>query len=97
MYLTSEVYSRLNQAFFENGLSISVKPDHIVVESSEEQVEERISKIIESVGFCPLISKNKIDNKVVFTISPHRWVLAIKNIQLADVHCYSTSMKTLGK
>lgn len=72
MHLTTGIYSQLNQAFLEGGLSITIKLDHIVVESSEDQLEERVSKIIESIGFCPLVSQNKIKNKVFFTISPYR-------------------------
>lgn len=71
-YLSSGAQGRLQQAFIENSLSIDVKSDHIVVENSENQAEEKVSKIVESAGFYPLISKNKIDNNFVLTIVPYK-------------------------
>ncbi len=60
---------RLQQDFIENSLSIDVKSDHIIVENSQNQAQEKVSKIVESAGFCPLISKNKINNNFAFTIT----------------------------
>lgn len=72
MYLTNDIYLRLQQAFIEKDLSINIRSDYIVVENSEDQAKKRISKIVKSVGFCPFIFKDKTDNKFAFTISPYR-------------------------
>ncbi len=71
-YLASGIQQRLQQAFIYTDISLNVKSDHIVLENSQNQNEEKIRQIVESAGFCPLISKNKINNNFALTIVPYK-------------------------
>lgn len=74
-YFFPEVQTRLQQAFIQNNLSIDVQPDHFEVENSQNQIEAqtegKIRKIVSSLGFYPVISKNRINNNFVFTMTPY--------------------------
>jgi hypothetical protein len=65
------VQGRLQHAFAENQMALSVRPDHIIVEDSQAGSKEKVQKIVEAAGFCPLISQNKINNNFVFSVSPY--------------------------
>ena len=51
-YLASGIQERLQQAFFYTDISLNVKSGHIILENSQNQTEEKIRRIIESIGFC---------------------------------------------
>lgn len=71
-YLTDRAQSRFQQAFFENNMTLNIRPDCIVAENSHAYTKEKIQEIIDSVGFCPLISENKIDGNFAFTVVPYK-------------------------
>ncbi len=70
-YLANGIQEKLQQAFTNNGFQINVQSDHIIVESSENQTEEKVRQIVTSAGFFPLISDNKINRNIAFSIMPY--------------------------
>lgn len=68
MHLTNEIYSRLQQVFIENDLTINLESNHVVVENSEGLIE-KIRTIVKSIGFCPLLGKSEFNNNIIFTIA----------------------------
>jgi hypothetical protein len=72
IYLSNGINESLRKAFNENNLLIKQKSDYVIVENSQDQTDEKIRRIISSVGFCPLISRNKINGNFVFTIVPYK-------------------------
>lgn len=71
-YLSNGLNDSLNKAFIENNLIINQQSDYVIIENSQDQTEEKIRQIISSVGFCPLISQNKINGNFAFTIVPYK-------------------------
>lgn len=71
-YFSGSMQGRLQQAFNENSMALSIKSDHIIAEDSQAYSKEKIQKIVESVGFCPLISQNKVNKNFVFIVSPYK-------------------------
>lgn len=69
-FFASAVQERLCQAFAQNNITLDVRSDHIIAENSRDFTKERIQGIIESAGFCPLVSENKMDGNFVFTVAP---------------------------
>jgi hypothetical protein len=88
--LASGIKERLQQAFIDNGISIDVRSDHIVVESSLNQTEEKIRQIVESSGFCPLIFKNKSNRNFVFTITPYKIPEFFHRGGISTINCKGT-------
>jgi hypothetical protein len=72
-FLSDNIQTKLQHAFAGFGISINIHDNgYIIVEKSREQTKEKISKIVETAGFCPLIAPHKMDGKYVFTIAPYR-------------------------
>lgn len=61
----------LEAAFAQEHISMNVKSNYVVAENSQDCTEEKIAKIIQSVGFVPILSRNKITRNVVFTVVPY--------------------------
>lgn len=72
LYLSNEIEVSFRQAFNTNDLLINCQADHVIIENSQAHTEEKIREIIESVGFCPLISPSKINGNFAFTIVPYK-------------------------
>lgn len=69
-YLSGGIQGRLQQAFSKNNMTLNVSSDCIIAEGSNACSKEKIQGIIESAGFCPLMSESKIDRNFVFTVVP---------------------------
>lgn len=70
-YFSSSVQG-LQHAFVENNMALSVKSDYIIAEDSQDCSKEKIQRIVESAGFCPLISQKRINKNFAFTVSPYK-------------------------
>ncbi len=84
-YLSDGIQQRLQQAFISSDIALNVKSDHIILENSQNQTEEKIRQVIELAGFHPLISENKIDNNFVFTIEPYKIPASFVKLHLSQV------------
>lgn len=71
-YFSSGVQERLEHVFSKNKMILSVQSDYIIVEDSDACSKEKIQRIVESAGFCPLISQSKINKNFVFSVSPYK-------------------------
>lgn len=71
-YFPTSYLPRLQQAFRDQNLSISVQTDYVIVENSEKQTEDKIRNIVVNAGFCPLISPHRINNNFALTFSPFK-------------------------
>lgn len=63
--------TRLEGVFSNRGLSISIKSEYIVVEKSRYEFGAIINKIV-GLDICTFISKNRINDNLVFTITPYK-------------------------
>ena len=59
-YLSNGISTVLNRSFFQNDLFLTLKSDHLIVEQSQQLTAEKISKVVQTAGFAPLVSKNKV-------------------------------------
>lgn len=86
-YFCSSVQERLQQTFSENNIALSLKSDHIIAESSQAFSRKKIQEIVDSAGFCPLISEKKINKNFVFTVSPYKIpdFFNHKNLEKSDI------------
>lgn len=72
MYLVNGIQEKLQEAFLAEGIAIHVKLDHVIVDNSQKQTEEKIRRIITSASFFPIISKKRIDGNFAFTLLPYK-------------------------
>src|SRR5687768_6264528 len=70
-FLSYGMQERLKSAFQQQNFSIILQSNHIIVENSQDQTDERIRKIIVESGFYPILSHNKINKNITFTIVPY--------------------------
>lgn len=79
---------RLQQVFAVDKMILNVRSDHIVAEKSQKFTRNKIRTIVESAGFCPIVSYNKIDNNIAFTVVPFKmpdWFRANPQDGQADI------------
>lgn len=70
-YLDNGMQRRLQDVFSDRGLSISLEPEYILVKNSRYEFEANINKIV-GLNICALISKNRVNDNLVFTITPYK-------------------------
>ena len=70
MNLNSDAQLKLQQAFADHNLYLKVEPNFFIIEKSENLTQDKIRAIVEKAQFYPIVSENKIDGKIAFTVSP---------------------------
>ena len=66
-FLTSEVREKIQGAFIPSD-AITAQSDHFLASCTEL----KIRRVFETVGFYPIVSKNRLNGKYAFTIVPYR-------------------------
>lgn len=61
---------RLRKGF--GAMVLEPRVDYVLAKDSQNHTEDKIKQIIETAGFCPLLSKNRVNGNFVFTVTPYK-------------------------
>lgn len=67
---SSSLKNRLDNGFASFGYALAVKENYLIVEKSQDVRRAKVAHIVESMGFNPLISDERLEGNIVFTLTP---------------------------